>query len=228
MKLNQLLLKRSGQIILNDIEDSWPEQGVVVLLGANGAGKSTLLEVISGVKEADSGDVILSSEKKSFLMPEPASFYPYLSVREQLSFVDGLIEKEVKQKKIDEVMGVWQLTQVADKLTKHLSLGFRQRLSLAQLSLSESDILLLDEPMNGMDPEIMSVFKSQISSWKKTKLIIMATHIMHEAQLLADWVVVMYQGQIVRSEPYKNQKGFHEIYQEAIDDHYHFPAQALN
>jgi len=224
MKLNQLCLTRSGQKILDQIDDVWPTTGVVVLLGANGAGKSTLLDIISGVKNADSGQVEHQQERSKFLMPEPASFYPYLTVKEQLEFVTELTGGQFESQQLTEVMDVWQLHQVAHKLTKNLSLGFRQRLSLAQLALSNSDILLLDEPMNGMDPDILSVFKQQVLQWKQTKLIVMATHIMHEAQVLADWVVVMFQGKIIKSQAYQATVDFHHIYQNAIDE-YHLANQ---
>lgn len=220
MKLNKLCLTRSGQKILDQIDDVWPSTGVVVLLGANGAGKSTLLDVISGIKNPDSGQVVHHRKQSKFLLPEPASFYPYLTVKEQLNFVIQLSGNQFNNQQLQEVMDVWQLHQVAKKLTKNLSLGFRQRLSLAQLTLSNSDVLLLDEPMNGMDPEILKVFKQQVLAWKKTKSIIMATHIMHEAQILADWVVVMFQGKIISSQAYLGQTDLHQIYQNAIDEHH--------
>ncbi len=220
IKLNKLCLSRSGQKILNQVDDVWPAKGVVVLLGANGAGKSSLLDVIAGIKNPDSGDIEHHQSRIKFLMPEPANFYPYLTVNEQLNFVAGLFNKKVDGQKIEAVMDDWQLNQVSHKLTKNLSLGFRQRLSLAQLALSDADILLLDEPMNGMDPEILSVFKTQVMNWKKTKSVVMATHIMHEAQILADWVVVMFQGKIIKSQAYLNQMSFHQIYQDAIDEYH--------
>ncbi|WP_162846843.1 ATP-binding cassette domain-containing protein [Marinicella litoralis] len=220
MKLNKLCFTRSGQKILDQIEDDWPSTGVVVLLGANGAGKSTLLDVIAGIKKADSGELILQQSHSKFLMPEPAAFYPYLTVKEQLNFIADMFVNVQPDLQVENAMEVWQLHPVADKLTKNLSLGFRQRLSLAQLALSNADILLLDEPMNGMDPEILSVFKEQVLTWKKTKSVIMATHIMHEAQILADWVVVMFQGKIIRSHAYSEEISFHQIYQKAIDDYH--------
>ncbi len=220
MKLNKLHLSRSKQVILQHVSAEFPVPGVVVLLGANGAGKSTLLSVLAGVSQVDSGSIEMGRLNDVFLMPEPAAFYPQLTVTEQLEMVANLNQKNHVDQVVNSAIEHWKLNPVASKLTKHLSLGYRQRLSLAQLMVSEADLLLLDEPMNGMDPEVVAVFKSQINQWKVSKCIVMATHIMHEAQEMADWVVVMHQGRVIHSAPYRNQQDFHDIYQLAIQsDH---------
>jgi len=221
MKLKQLCLSRSKQMILRNLNAEFPSTGVTVLLGANGAGKSSLLNVIAGVSTLDSGEVEKNDSTSVCLMPEPAVFYPHLTVREQLNFLAELFNNKKDQNLIEVALDVWQLEAVKDKLTQHLSLGYRQRLSLAQLMVSQAGIWLLDEPMNGMDPEVLSVFKMQIQAMKKSKTIIMATHIMHEAQELADWVAVMHNGQIIYSEPYDNAITFHDLYQKAIQTHNH-------
>lgn len=220
MKLNKLCLNRANQKILDELTAEWPGSGVVVLLGANGAGKSTLLNMIAGTEVPDSGSIELTYKTTKFIMPEPARFYPHLTVREQLLVVSGLCQQKYDTEQIDTLLEHWQLTSVSDKLTQHLSLGFRQRLSLAQLEASQAGVLLLDEPMNGMDPEIMRVFKEKVLQWKQDKLLIMATHVLHEAQQLADWVVVMERGRIIMSEAYQPGMVFHEIYQQAIDNHH--------
>lgn len=216
MKLNKLCLSRSKQKILHELTVELPPSGVTVLLGANGAGKSTLLSVLAGISQADSGIIALGGVKDVFLMPEPAAFYPQLTVKEQLMFVTKLFHSTDLDNRVAQAIETWKLDDVSNQLTQHLSLGFRQRLSLAQLMVSNAGLLLLDEPMNGMDPELLMTFKAQINHWKKAKSIIMATHIMHEAQELADWVVVMNQGQIIYSAAYTNEGSFHDIYQQAM------------
>jgi ABC-type multidrug transport system ATPase subunit len=187
-----------------------------VLLGANGAGKSSLLSVLAGISAPDLGVVEMSTSSKAFLMPEPAAFYPQLTVQEQLMFVAGLFDIEGAAQLVDELMSHWQLQAVKKKLTKQLALGYRQRLSLAQLALSDAEVMLLDEPMNGMDPEIMTVFKQQVMQWKINKSLVVATHIMPEAEAMADWVVVMFQGRIIHSAAYHHDISFSEIYQQSI------------
>ncbi len=217
LKLNKLCLTRSNQKILHGVDVELPTPGVTVLLGANGAGKSTLLNILAGVTQADSGQIDAPSQNKACLMPEPAVFYPHLTVEEQLKYVAELFGVDGG---VASVIDLWQLNSEAKKLTRHLSLGYRQRLSLAQLMVSQADLLLLDEPMNGMDPEVMAVFKQQMDIWRQSKTIIMATHIMHEAQNMADWVVIMHQGQVIQSSAYQHEMSFNELYQNAINQHH--------
>lgn len=228
MKLNKVCLTRSNQKILDSLDAEWPGSGVVVLLGANGAGKSTLLNLLAGIDTADSGSVELPQGTTQFMLPEPAKFYPQLSVSEQLSFVAALSGNDINSEQLETLLNAWQLTSVKDKLTKHLSLGYRQRLSLAQLDLSDADVFLMDEPMNGMDPDVMSVFKAKVNSWKQDKSIVMATHILHEAQEFADWVVVMEQGKIIASKAYQQDEDFQSIYHNAINHHHALLQQKSN
>lgn len=216
MKLNKVCFLRSKQKILDQLHAEWPDAGLVVLLGANGAGKSSLLNILAGVDVPDSGQVLMRPNLTKFLMPEPAKFYPNLTVSEQLALVAHISNQQMTKATMQALLSDWQLTAMADKLTQHLSLGYRQRLSLAQLELSAADVLLMDEPMNGMDPKVMSVFKEKIMDWKTDKSIIMATHILHEAESMADWVVVMEQGRIIHSAENDQTQSFHEIYQQAI------------
>ena len=219
LKLNKLCLARSKQKILHGIDVELPTPGVTVLLGANGAGKSSLLNVLAGISLPDSGQIIRTDLSDSYLMPEPASFYPHLTVLEQLRFVAEQCQT-LDDDWISAVMSAWQLEHEAQKLTSQLSLGYRQRLSLAQLAVSDAEVLLLDEPMNGMDPAIMSLFKEQMHIWQQNKTVVMATHIMHEAQDMADWVVVMHQGHVIQSSAYQHQISFNQLYQNAIKHHH--------
>lgn len=219
LKLKQINLSRSGQKILAGVSLDLPAQGVTVLLGANGAGKSSLLKVLAGISQMDSGSFELEGQAGVFLMPEPAVFYPHLTVHEQLQLVASQCGNHNAQAILD-ALNEWQLMKEQDKLTSHLSLGYRQRLSLAQLTVSGAHLWLLDEPMNGMDPAVMAIFKQRILNWKQRHQVVMATHIMHEAQDLADWVVVMHQGRVLYSAAYQPGTSFSELYQQVLDQHH--------
>jgi len=216
MKINQLCLTRSGQEILQQMSADIPDTGVVVLLGANGAGKSTLLEVMAGLLQPDRGEVQGLHTLSRYLLPEPAVFYPYLTVREQLQFVAWQMQRGAID--LAPVLQRWGLSAMAGRLTRQLSLGYRQRLSLAQLDVSAAAVLLMDEPMNGMDPQVMTDFQHQVMQWKADKLIVIATHIMQEIEALADWVVVMHQGQLITSRAHDPKLGFQTLYQQAVSD----------
>ena len=216
IKLSKISWSKSGQKILDNLTVDIPSKGVTVLLGANGAGKSTLLSVLAGIRSPDSGTIEMAPLNKTFLMPEPAVFYPNLTVQEQLMFVAGLFDVKPALLQVEKLIIQWQLQTVKLKLTQHLSLGFRQRLSMAQLALTDAGVMLLDEPMNGMDPEVMAVFKNQVMQWKVSKSLVIATHIMHEAEALADWVVVMFRGRVIYSAAYQHDISFSDIYQQAI------------
>ncbi|MCX7555202.1 ABC transporter ATP-binding protein [Marinicella sp. S1101] len=215
MKLKALCLNRSKHKILSNLSLSLPNPGLTALIGANGAGKSSLLRVLAGLSQASSGSINFAGLRHVFLLPEPASFYPQLTVNEQLSFVADLFGASANQ--VNQAINLWQLDEQHKKLTKHLSLGYRQRLSLAQLTVTDADLLLMDEPMNGMDPAVMDVFQQQINQWRKSKVILMATHIIHEAQAMADWVVVMHQGQVLYSAAYKGED-LNELYRNLLQD----------
>ena len=133
MKINQLCLSRSGQEILQHIQADLPDQGVIVLLGANGAGKSSLLEVLAGLIEPDQGDIRGLPASSRYLLPEPAVFYPYLTVVEQLQFVAWQMQRGSAD--LTPVLQRWGLNEQARRLTRQLSLGYRQRRSLARLAV---------------------------------------------------------------------------------------------
>jgi len=197
IKVQNLTLRRQGRVLIDDLNVSFPANGLVALLGANGAGKSTLLRVLAGVSKASEGSLYCANELTIGWMPEPARFYRQLSVEEQLLLQADLLALSDPEQAVHKVLTEWRLDAVRNQRTEHLSLGYRQRLSLAQALLAPVDVLLLDEPMNGMDPELMQQFKHFLADFKQHKLVLMATHLMAEVSELTDRVTVMHQGQLL-------------------------------
>jgi ABC-type multidrug transport system ATPase subunit len=197
IKVKNLTLRRQGRVLIDNLNVSFPANGLVALLGANGAGKSTLLRVLAGVSKATEGSLYRANELTIGWMPEPARFYRQLSVEEQLLLQADLLALPDPEQAVHKVLTEWRLEIVKNQRTEHLSLGYRQRLSLAQALLAPVDVLLLDEPMNGMDPDLMQQFKRFIADFKQHKLVIMATHLMAEVSELTDRVMVMHQGQLL-------------------------------
>lgn len=222
IKLRGLTLRRGRRSVLDELNVSFPRAGLVALLGGNGAGKSSLLRILAGVSEATSGTVNQSGELRLGWMAEPARFYLQLTVKEQLLLQADLLALPEPVKVVNQLMNQWQLERVSQFRTEHLSLGYRQRLSLAQALMGPVDVLLLDEPMNGMDPELMQQFKTFLADIKQHKLVILATHLMAEISDLTDWALVLHQGRLLAKHDYRHQRAtavdLMHLYQTSLSD----------
>lgn len=205
IQLHNITVQRQGRVLIDDISLSLPKSGLWVLLGANGAGKSSLLRLLAGVSRATSGQIELSETLQIGWMAEPARFYRQLTVLEQLRLQANLLNLDDAEQAVQRVLVEWGLKSVENQLTDSLSLGYRQRLSLAGALLAPTNVLLLDEPMNGMDPELMKHFKAFIESFKQHNLVLMATHLMAEVSELTDCAIVMHQGQLIAQQNFEDQ-----------------------
>lgn len=200
IQLHDLTVRRRGRVLIDGLNASFPATGLVVLLGANGAGKSSLLRLLAGVSEAGRGEINCAPGIKIAWMPEPVRFYGQLTVLQHLRLQADLLALADSERAVQKVLTEWHLDGVKQQRTEHLSLGYRQRLSLAQALLAPVDVLLLDEPMNGMDPDLMQQFKAFLSEFKQHHLVIMATHLMAEVGPLTDRAMVMHQGQLLAQQ----------------------------
>ncbi len=220
VQLEQLSLIKHKQAILDGVNLSVEDQNITALLGANGAGKSTLLRVLSGLIAPSSGNVqwpksVQAPEPQRIAyVAEPAVFYPHLTVMEQLLFHAN--SHKMLPLNAEQALAQWQLSGVADKKTHQLSLGYRQRLALAQALMQRPRLLLLDEPMNGMDPELMLLFQSKLQKIKSHCCIVMASHLLHLMDEWVDEVVVMAEGQVLSQQKNDGQSNLYQIYQNSI------------
>ncbi len=202
---------------LNNVSVHFEDKKLTVLMGNNGAGKSTVLSLLAGIIKADVGAVHYNRQltaREVGYLPEPAVFYDHLTVKEHLAFQAGrfgLLPMNIKQ-----ASDMWQLDQVANKKTSTLSLGYRQRLALAQVWMQRPRLLLFDEPMNGMDPELMQLFQSQLRQWKSQCCVIMASHMLDQIDDLADAWVVMAAGEVLASGPCDRKMSLYWYYQQSI------------
>ena len=204
------------QTILNSISLELNNPQTITLLGPNGAGKSTLLKTLAAILYGQSGRVILNQldaelNRKEYqsqigYMPETALIMPELTVREQLKLLATINQINESQKAIDSVINRCQLQAVVNKRTHKLSLGYKQRLNLAQALLNDPKVLILDEPLNGLDPHLIIEFRSIINKLKNDVLVIMSTHYLAEAQLISDRVLIMKNGHIIDDIEIKNIK----------------------
>ena len=181
------------QQVLKDVTLSIPEGQVLGLLGPNGAGKSTLMKILIGLWKADSGTVQVP-ERIGYL-PENNPLYEEMYVSEYLQFMEELtgIPGSRDTETLIERVG---LTPERHKHIRELSKGFRQRVGLAQALLGDPQLLILDEPTTGLDPNQLVEIRALIRELGKERTVILSTHIMQEVREMCDRVVILDHGQM--------------------------------
>ena len=213
--LNFEKIKKSfGQIIaLDDVSFNVDKNSIHGILGPNGSGKSTLMRILSGLIKSWSGNIFLHDEKiqknsneylKSFgFMIEEPSFYEYLSAEENLKIFCRLLNYnfDVVFESLERVdLYDWRKTKV-----KNFSYGMKQRLGIAQAILHDPDILILDEPNNGLDPKGIADMNSLIEGLQEEgKTICISTHILKDVERLCDSVTVLKKGKLILNSSIKD------------------------
>ena len=194
------------QQVLRDVTLEIPEGQVLGLLGPNGAGKSTLMKILIGLWRADSGAV--SVPKRIGYLPEQNPLYEEMYVAEYLQFMHSLTAGAQSRKtaslKVESLIERVGLTPEAHKHIRELSKGYRQRVGLAQALLGEPELLILDEPTTGLDPnqlvEIRSLIRDlahgPVTDNRSPLTVILSTHIMQEVREMCDRVVILDHGEI--------------------------------
>ena len=195
------------QLVLNDISFSIKSGEIVGFLGNNGAGKSTTMKIITGYLEADSGHVdvcgvdvaknTLEAHRKIGYLPEHNPIYPDMYVREYLRFVACLYKlgKEADAR-VDEMIERTGLTRKYKKKIGMLSKGYRQRVGLAQALIPNPEVLILDEPTTGLDPNQIDEVRTLIKEVGREKTVLLSTHIMQEVSAICDRVIIINKGKI--------------------------------
>ena len=178
---------------------------IIALLGPNGAGKSTLMNMVAGYLSPTSGDIIVcgkdirqfplwGKENIGFLS-EGAPLYADLSVRAFLNYMAEL--RGEKKSRVDEVMKIAKIEQVAEQKLETLSKGYQRRVGFAQSILGNPNVLLLDEPTDGLDPNQKKHIRALIKDMGEDKCIVISTHLLEEAENLCNRIVLLNKGRIV-------------------------------
>lgn len=193
------------QKALDTISFSLQKGEIVGFLGPNGAGKSTLMKILTTylapsegtatVNEFDTASDVQNVRKSVGYLPEHNPLYLEMYVREYLQF-NASVYKTTKQR-IEEVIELTGLTPEAHKKISQLSKGYRQRVGLANALLHDPEVLILDEPTTGLDPNQLLEIRSLVKNIGKTKTILMSTHIMQEVEAICDRVIIINKGKIV-------------------------------
>lgn len=198
--------KIKDTVIFEDISISCEEGKIYGLVGRNGAGKTMLMKSICGLTSLTSGSIIVDDKRIGVDVEIPESigviievpgFIPYFSGFDNLKYLANL-KKKVDSNRIREVLKIVNLDPDSKKHVSKYSLGMRQRLGIAQAIMENPDILLLDEPMNGLDNDGVAEIKELLKSFKKQgKTIILASHHMEDIDELCDEVFKMDKGRII-------------------------------
>lgn len=193
------------QKALNNVSFSIKKGEIVGFLGPNGAGKSTMMRILTTYYKADSGDAevnghdVLTAERavqeSIGYLPEHNPLYLEMYVKEYLAFNAEVYK--VPKSKIEEVIEQTGLTPEAHKKIGQLSKGYRQRVGLAAALLHDPEVLILDEPTTGLDPNQLIEIRKMIRNIGKEKTILLSTHIMKEVEAVCDRVIIINKGQLV-------------------------------
>lgn len=204
---------------------------IVGFLGPNGAGKTTTIRMLSTFLPPTSGtayvaghDIVTEADevrKKIGYLPETPPLYDEMTVREYLSFVGEIkgISKPQLKGAVERAMERCFISNVQNKLCRHLSKGFRQRVGLAQAIIHDPEVVILDEPTSGLDPRQIIEIRQTISSLKEGKTVILCTHILPEVTAVCNRVVIINQGQIVVADDLATitrSKSLEQVFIEAI------------
>lgn len=185
-------------------------------LGPNGAGKSTTMNILTGCLAATEGSVLIGGydifqnpiEAKRLIgyLPELPPLYPDMTPREYLMFVGeakGLSGAELK-KQVKEVCERTSISDVANRLIRHLSKGYKQRVGIAQAILGNPEIIILDEPSVGLDPTQIIEIRDLIKDLAKDRTVILSTHIMQEVTAICNQVLIINKGKLLANDTPEN------------------------
>lgn len=195
------------QKAVDDISFSAAKGEIVGFLGPNGAGKSTTMKIITGYLLANTGmvkvcgiDVAaepLETRKRIGYLPESNPLYYDMFVREYLEFIAGVHGLENKKLRIEEVIKLVGLVPESTKKIGQLSKGYKQRVGLAAALIHEPEVLILDEPTTGLDPNQIIEIREVIRQLGKNKTILFSSHILQEVEAICDRVIIINKGRLV-------------------------------
>lgn len=204
-----------AQKALDNISFTIEKGEIVGFLGPNGAGKSTTMKIINGYIHADGGNVLvndisvnndeLETKKLIGYLPEHNPLYLEMYVKEYLQFCAEI--HHISKDEIRSIIEKVGLLDEAHKKIKQLSKGYRQRVGLAAALLHNPDVLILDEPTTGLDPNQLVEIRTLIQEMGKGKTVLFSTHIMQEVEAICNRVIILNKGKIVADKKMSELKG---------------------
>ena len=207
--VEHLTKQYAGQRVVDHLDFELRKGEITGFLGLNGAGKTTTMKMMCGALLPDEGDVrvlghsiLLEREQAQQhlgYLPEHNPLYPDMYVKEYLSYVANIYH--APRKNIAESIALTRLESHAHKKIHTLSKGYRQRVGLAATLLHDPDVLILDEPTNGLDPQQILEIRQIVRDLGQEKVVLLSSHIMQEIQAVCQRVMILHKGKIILNEP---------------------------
>lgn len=211
IQVASLVKKYGPHTAVNQLSFTVEKGQIYGFLGPNGAGKSTTMNIMTGYIAANSGtvkingyDILKEPEKAKQsigYLPEIPPLYTDMTVREYLLFVAELkkVPKKERNDHVDEIVEKIQLGEVEKRLIRNISKGYKQRVGLAQALIGDPEVLILDEPMVGLDPKQIIEMRDLIKSLAKEHTIILSSHILSEVSAVCDHIMIISEGRLAAS-----------------------------
>lgn len=216
IEVKNITKKYGSFIAVDDISFKINEGEIIGLLGPNGAGKSTTMNMITGYIEPTEGEIVVNgfniskkpkkAKAQIGYMPEGVPLYLDLTVKEFVTYMAELkkVDRKTRKEKVEKIIEQTGLKDVEKKLTRNLSRGYKQRVSLAGALVGEPKVLILDEPTVGLDPKQITEIRALIKELGKTHTIIISSHILSEVSQICNKVIIINKGKIVATDTPKN------------------------
>ena len=214
LEVNKLTRLYGDLKAVDDVSFKIAKGEIVGFLGPNGAGKSTLMKIITCYLEQDSGEVQvcdldpseqnLKVKAKIGYLPENNPLYTHMYIKEYLTFVGRIYKVENLNNRVTEIIQQTGLTAEQNKKIDELSKGFKQRVGLAAALIHNPEILILDEPTTGLDPNQLVEIRNLIKEVGKDKTVLLSTHIMQEVDKMCNRIIIINKGKIVEDQLISN------------------------
>ena len=216
IEVKNLTKQYGDHLAVDDLSFTVDEGSVYGFLGPNGAGKSTTMNIMTGYLAPTEGEVIINglnildepekAKRTIGYLPEIPPLYPDMTVREYLTFAAELkkVPRKDRKAQVARVMEELSITDVADRLIKNLSKGYKQRVGFAQALVSNPETLILDEPTVGLDPKQIIEIRELIKELGKKHTVILSSHILAEVSEICDTVMIISNGRLVALDTPEN------------------------
>ena len=214
LEIKKISKKYGNQDALIDVSFSLKKGDIVGFLGPNGAGKTTLMKIITSIIKPDSGDITIngydtqkneiSTKRQIGYLAENNPLYKDMLVTEYLDFIASLYEIENKKDKVKEIIKKTGLEGEIKKKIEELSKGYKQRVGIAAALVHDPNVLILDEPTTGLDPNQLIEIRKLIQEIGQEKIVLLSTHILQEIPKICNHIIIINKGRIVENTRMQN------------------------